>query len=281
MIRIFDTHAHLNLEPFKPDDVRQLAETNIFPEIVASDAVTRRNFGEEPLKIEGILLPGIDAASSEQVIKLTELSPVLLAAVGIQPNSVAEIQPSDWEKIESLAGHPKVVAVGEVGLDRYWQTTPFDDQIAAFERQLELAQRLAKPILIHCRDAWSDLIPILRRYAPITGLMHAFSGTPENAGDALDLGLHISFAGAVTYRNEKFSSLWAAAKTVPIDRLLVETDAPYMTPHPFRGKLKSNVPIMTAWVIHRLSELRNESIQWISETTTQNAKKLLRTESQS
>ncbi|HBT75375.1 MAG TPA: hydrolase TatD, partial [Planctomycetaceae bacterium] len=166
--------------------------------------------------------------------------------------------------------------------DRYWDDTPFKVQLVFFQRHIELAKRRRLPILIHCREAAGDLLPILSREAGprlpaserLFGLLHAFSGDVDMVRECVGLGFYISFAGSVTYRNKKFAPLWAAAAEVPDDKLLLETDSPYMVPTPYRGKLERNEPLMTAYVANRLAELRGTSFEHIAAVTTANARRL-------
>jgi TatD DNase family protein len=151
-----------------------------------------------------------------------------------------------------------------------------DKQVDLFCRHIELSIRLGKPILIHCRDAWDDVLPILRRSNGLTGVIHSFNGNHEQAMEVLDLGFYISFAAQVTYRNEKFSELHEVAKIIPAERLLIETDSPYLVPHPFRGQLKRNEPSYVVMVATRLAELRQEPIENIAKITTQNAQKIVK-----
>ena len=273
MFSFFDTHAHLDFEPFADDfaAVRQRLVDGKFP-----DGFTLPELESTDWTMRGVVLPGIDAASSRRCVELTQSDDFLYAAVGIQPNSTAAVKPGDWDKIRDLAHHPKVVGIGETGLDRYWDNSPFEVQLEFFQRHIELARTTGKPILIHCRDAWDDLLPILRREksTDLTGLIHAFSGEPEQALECVALGLSMSFAGAVTYTNKKFAPLWEAAKVVPVDRLLIETDSPYMVPHPFRGKLRRNEPSLVAAVAVRLADLRGIPVEQIATATTQNALRL-------
>ncbi len=270
---IFDTHAHLDLPQFDLDRQECIARihANGFPD---GFIVPKELEGRE-IEMVGVLLPGIDAESSLRCVELATMSPKLCPAVAIHPNSAGDATEDDWNTITQLASRGDVVAIGETGLDRYWDHTPFDRQIDFLRRHLELARRTEKPVLIHCRDAWDDLMPILHEYSgPHYGVIHAFSGEPRQALDAISLGFHISFAGSLTYRNAKFAPLWEAAKAVPLDRLLIETDAPYMTPHPYRGKLQRNEPAMAAMVALRLAELRGENIETVAELTANNARKL-------
>ncbi|MDR2114752.1 MAG: TatD family hydrolase [Planctomycetaceae bacterium] len=273
MIPIFDTHAHLDLEPFSNDfdTVIQRLESGTLP-VVLDELL------EQPIEMTGVLLPGIDAQSSFRCAELAKRLPFFRAAAAIHPNYVVNATENDWKTVTELAHNDLVVAIGETGLDRHWDYTPIEQQIAALRQHIDLAVQTAKPIQIHCRDAWNDMLPILRRAVQekkLTGIIHAFSGEPEQAMECIDLGFYLSFAGSVTYRNAKFSPLWESAKIVPADRLLIETDSPYMPPHPFRGKLKRNEPTLAVLVAHRLAELRGVTLKEIAETTTQNAKQLL------
>ena len=271
-LRIFDTHAHLDLPQFDADRaalIRRL-EANTFPGGLAPEELN-----DLPVKLVGLLIPGIDAASSRKVIEIAALSNVFHAAVAVHPNHTAEMSKNDWHIIADLARQEDVVAIGETGLDRYWDYAAIDIQIAMFHRHLELSQETGKPILIHCRDAWNDLLPILQKSGKLNGVIHAFSGNTEQMLTCVELGLYISFAGSVTYRNAKFSPLWEAAQKTPFDHLLLETDAPFMTPHPLRGKLPRNEPVLAILTALRLAELRNVPVQTIAEATTQNAFQLL------
>jgi len=271
-LRIFDTHAHLDLPQFDADRtalVRRL-ETGTFPGGLAPEELNALS-----IEIAGVLIPGIDAASCRKVCEIAALSSLFHAAVAIHPNHTAEISENDWQTIAGFARQENVVAIGETGLDRYWNDAPIEVQIDMFHRHLELSQETGKPILIHCRDAWDDLLPILQRSGKLNGVIHAFSGHMEQMSACVELGLYISFAGSVTYRNAKFSPLWEAAQKTPLDRLLIETDAPFMTPHPLRGKLPRNEPTLAALTVLRLAELRNVPVQTIADTATQNAFRLL------
>ncbi|MDR1963929.1 MAG: TatD family hydrolase [Planctomycetaceae bacterium] len=272
MISIFDTHAHLDLEPFSDDFdavIRRL-ESGVFPGGLVPDELEGKT-----IEMAGVLLPGIDGKSSFRCAELAKRFPVFHAAAAIHPNYVANATEDDWKIVTKLAYDENVAAIGETGLDRYWDHTPIEQQIDALQQHIDLAVQTGKPIQIHCRDAWNEMLPILRRSVQekgLRGIIHAFSGEPEQAVECIELGFYLSFAGSVTYRNAKFSPLWEAAKVVPSDRLLIETDSPYMTPHPFRGQLKRNEPTLAAMVAFRLAELRGETLEQIAETTTKNAK---------
>jgi len=270
-MRIFDTHAHLDFPQFEEDraDLIRRLETGTFPGGLAPEELN-----DQPIEIAGVLIPGIDVASCHRVCEMTKLSHLFHAAVAIHPNHTAGTTEEDWQTISDLARQEDVVAIGETGLDRYWDDVPIEVQIDWFHRHIELSQETGKPILIHCRDAWEDLLPILRQTEKLRGVIHAFSGTTEQMFACVELGFFISFAGSVTYRNAKFASLWEAAQKTPLDRLLVETDAPFMIPHPLRGKLPRNEPTLAALTALRLAELRNVPVETIAETTTENAFRL-------
>lgn len=255
-----DTHAHLDAEEYDAD---------------RNEVINRaRRSG-----VEGIVCPAISADSSEAAVRLAEGHETVYAAVGIQPNYCAEAAPGDWDRVAALADHARVVAVGETGLDRHWDFTPFDAQRDYFDRHLRLAQEHGLPVVIHCRDAEADLLCMLREAAarrPLAGVMHAFSSDEAVAGECLELGLHVSFAGQVTYKNRKFDALRRAAAIVPADRLLMETDSPYLVPHPLRGKQKRNEPGLIAQTASCLAEIRGTTPEQIASQTSANARRLFR-----
>ena len=256
-----DTHAHLDDERFDSDLDAVIAR--------AADA-----------GVERIVCPAITADSSRKVVDLARAHSSLYAAVGIQPNYCGEAAPGDWDRVVALAGD-QVVAIGETGLDRHWDFTPMEVQQDYFDRHLRLAEELNLPVVIHCREAEEDVLPMLRETAsrgPLRGVLHAFGGTRSLAEECLSLGLFVSFAGAVTYRNKKFESLREVAAVVPEDRLLIETDSPYLTPHPLRGKEKRNEPARIVHTAAFLAELRSTTVEALAATTTANARRLFRLE---
>ena len=229
--------------------------------------------------VAAVICPAINAASSEAVVRLARSRPGVACAVGIQPNYCAEARDGDWDRVVALAGEPGVVAIGETGLDRHWDFTPLEVQRAFFDRHLRLAQRLDLPLIIHCREAEGDTLAMLREAAsrgPLRGVIHAFSGDWDFAQACLDLGLFISFAGAVTYANKKFNALREVAKRVAGDRLLLETDSPYLTPSPLRGKEKRNEPALLPLTARALAELRGQSLEELAAQTSRNAQTLFR-----
>ncbi len=255
----FDTHAHLDQDDFDADRAEVIARA--------------RAAG-----VEGILCVAVSAAASQAVLKLAEKFD-LAAAVGIHPNSAAEAAPNDWDNVVSCVANPRVVALGETGLDRYWDYTPLPIQQEYLDRHLRLAQERDLPVILHCRDAAEDLLPMLREAVargPLRGIIHAFSGDAAMAAECVGLGFHISFAGNVTYTNKKFEALRDAAKSVPDDRLLIETDSPYLVPQIFRGKQRRNEPANVVHTAAMLAELRGVPAEQIAALTTANARRLFR-----
>lgn len=257
-MKLFDTHAHLDEEAFHPDR----------PETV------QRAIDEG---IETILTIGTTAESSQRAVNLAATFPNVYAVVGIQPNYVAQMKPGDWELIESLSTAHKVVGIGETGLDRYWDHAPIELQRDYFRKHIQLSQKLDLPFVIHCREAEADVVELLHQEAkgaPLKGLMHSFCGSPETAVACLELGLHISFAGMLTFK--KNDELRETARHIPLDRLLVETDAPYLAPVPMRGK--RNEPAFVKHTCACLAELHDKTAEEMAQITTQNAKLLFNIE---
>ncbi|MCE9530376.1 MAG: TatD family hydrolase [Planctomycetes bacterium] len=254
---LIDTHAHLDDDRFRDD----------LPAVL--DRATAAG-------VSRILTIGVDADTSAAAVRLTEQYPVLAAVVGIQPNHVAEMKPGDWERVLEMVQNPRVVAVGETGLDRYWDRAPFPLQEEFFDRHLQLARERNLPVVIHCREAEADVVRMLRaafeRHGPIAAVMHSFCGDSATAQACLAMGLHISFAGMLTFKNN--DSLRQVAATIPLDRVLVETDSPYLTPMPFRGK--RNEPAYVAHTAACLAGVFGISVEALAEKTTENARLLFK-----
>ena len=254
---LIDTHAHLFDDRFA-NDLNEIVDRSKATGLVATIAV------------------GIDASSNRISVTLANRFPSVVAAVGIQPNHVFEIGPNDWDEVVRLTQEPKVVAIGETGLDRYWDKTPFADQEEYFARHLELARRLDKPVIIHCREAEADVFKMLtadfEKHGPIRAVMHSFTSDLQTAKACLAMGLHISFAGMVTYKSA--ADLRSIAKEIPADRILVETDCPYLSPQPVRGK--RNEPSFVAHTAKVLATERGEDFAAFCEQTTRNARELFR-----
>jgi TatD DNase family protein len=250
-----DTHAHLDDEKFR-DDLPAVLER-------AAAAGVRQ-----------VITIATTAQDSISCVALAGQHPVLLATVGIQPNNVAEAGPEDWGQVAGLVTQPRVVAVGETGLDRHWKTTPFPQQEDYFARHLQLARQHHLPVVIHCREAEADVVRMLRedfdRHGPVRGVMHSFTGDWVTAEACLAMGLYISFAGMVTYKNAQ--ALREVAARVPLDRLLVETDSPYLAPGPVRGK--RNEPGFVVHTAACLAALRELDLARMADQTTRNARTL-------
>jgi TatD DNase family protein len=253
-MQLFDTHAHLNVDAFR-DNV---------------DEVVQR---AKAIGLVGIVVIGIDVATSRRACDLAAEYPgFLFAAVGIQPNSAAEAGQDDFGVIEELAGYPGVRAIGETGLDCYWDDTPIDLQHEYFDRHMQLCRDTSLPMVIHMRESGELIAQQLKRQTSVPpGVMHSFTGDAKLASECLELGLHISFAGMVTFK--KSGELRDVARQVPEDRLLVETDSPYLSPEPFRGK-RPNEPARVEHTLRCLAEVRGVTAQQLAEVTTENAKRL-------
>jgi len=248
---LVDTHAHLHFPEFAED----------------LDAVLGRARGAG---IVAIVTIGTDGETNKAAVALAERVPDVYATVGIHPHDAAEAAETDYEAMEILArGSAKVVALGEMGLDFFRNLSPHDVQEATFRRQLRLARRLGRPVVVHSRDAHAETLAILadEKVGEIGGVMHCFSGDVELAKRCLDLGLLISLAGPVTYKNAR--ALPDVARFVPEDRLVVETDCPFLPPHPHRGK--RNEPAYVALTAARVAELRSADPGALGAAMTRNA----------
>lgn len=251
---LFDTHAHLDQVEFDADRDQVLMRA--------------RTAG-----VEHVVAVGVTAPSSAACVELARCYKGVHAAVGIQPNHCAESAAGDWDQIVHLAQSPGVVAVGETGLDRYWDYTPFALQQDFFARHIDLARDQDLPIVIHSRECDADILAMLRdatRRGPLRGVMHSFTGALETARECIELGLSISFAGMLTFK--KSEDLRRVAACLPQEFVLVETDSPYLAPHPLRGK--RNEPANLVYTAAMLAEVRGVSIEAISELTTRNAMRL-------
>lgn len=246
----FDTHAHLH-----------------FPEFVAdlSDVLQRARVAG----VRFMLTIGTDVAGSRAAVALAEQHPDVYAAVGIHPHDAVQADEAALEELERLAAtSPKVVAIGEIGLDYYRNLSPREIQVRVFQEQLSLARRLRRPVLVHCREAHADALDILRGGMPVAGgIMHCFSGDVAVARQCLDLGLLISLAGPVTYPNAR--KLPEVVKLVPLERLVVETDCPFLPPQPYRGK--RNEPAYLPITAARVAELKGQSLEELGAGMTRNA----------
>lgn len=251
---LVDTHCHLDLYHFEADREAVLAR--------AREAGVGR-----------ILIPGIDLAQSRCVLALAEQYPELRAAVGVHPNDAQSFGESALAELRELARHPKVDAIGEIGIDLYWKIAPLEKQHDAFRAQLQLAAELNKPVIIHDRDAHADVMSMLRDHAPPAGVvLHSFSGDVAMAEEAARLGFYLGVDGPLTYKkNDGLRAIFAAA---PLDRILIETDAPYLPPQQRRGA--RNEPAYVRWVAEKLAEARGLALDDVARATTANAARLFR-----
>ena len=249
---LFDTHAHLDDEQF--DDVR-------------SQVVDRA----KSVGVTSIVCIGTTADSSEKCLDIANQFSIVHAAVGIQPNYCAETTPVDWDRIVQLAMKNEAAAIGETGLDRYWDHCPFDVQQDYFDRHLRLSQDTGKPFIVHMRDCLEEILVMLREArtrGPLHGVMHSYTGDIAGAKECLELGLQISFAGMVTFK--KSDDLRAVAASIPADRILIETDAPYLSPHPKRG-VRPNEPALIRHTAECLAVVRDVSLEEFCQQTHDNA----------
>lgn len=249
---IFDSHAHYDNEQFDPDRGELLA--SLLPE----------------KSVVGILNVGADLEGCRDTVAMTKKYPYIYGGVGIHPECARNL-PEDWlATLEAMSREEKIVAIGEIGLDYHWlEECPRERQQEVFTAQLELARTLSYPVVIHDREAHGDTLRFLQKYRP-RGVMHCFSGSPEMGEELIQLGLYLGFGGALTFKNARH-----APETVirtPLDRILLETDAPYMAPVPFRGKRNDSSLILQVAI--RIGELKNLPVKQVLEQTNENARRL-------
>lgn len=255
-LALVDTHCHLNFHRFDDDRARVL-------ERAAAAGVHR------------LIVPAIDLNSCREAIALCGECRDLFTAVGIHPNSTDAVQQSTLLQLKEFASHDSVVAIGEIGLDYYWDKQPKAIQRRSFEAQLELAAQLRLPVIVHNREASDDVLAVLESWAPTLqesmrgrpGVLHSFSGTDVHAERALELGFYLGFTGPITFN--RADDLRAIAASVPLDRLLIETDAPFLTPHPYRGK--RNEPAYVKYVNQTLAQLHGLTDEEMARQTSDNA----------
>ena len=246
----FDTHTHLDDKKFNEDR----------DELIAS------------LKDEGISLLvniGADMKSSKRSIELAEKYDFIYASVGVHPSDTKDMTERDIELLEEMAHHKKVVAIGEIGLDYYWNEPCAEVQKEWFEKQLRLAKKLNMPYIIHDRDAHSDTLEIIKKVDYTNGVMHCFSGSAEMAKEVIKMGMYVSLSGTVTFKNAKKTK--EVAEVVPIDRLLIETDSPYLTPEPFRGMRNNSAYVR--YTAEEIAYIRGMTTEEIAKITMDNGKR--------
>ncbi len=248
---MFDSHLHLDDDVFAGDLVAVLTRA-------ATAGVV------------GMITVGTGVASSRAAVALAERFPMVYAAVAIHPHEAGEATPEAMEELRKLASHPKVVAVGETGLDFAKNDAPHEAQRRAFAEHMTLSRDLHLPLVIHCRAAYPEVLELLEREQAGPVLMHAFSGSPDIARTCVGRGYCISLAGPVTFRNARTAA--QVAQEVPLELLLVETDAPVLTPEPYRGQ--RNEPAYLQYIVQRIAELRSRHAEEIAAATAANARRV-------
>ena len=249
---IFDTHAHYDDEAFD-DDREKLLER-------------MQNRG-----VEYIVNVGASMSSCKSTIGLVRRFPYVYGALGVHPDEVSELTEEDYQWLKKSIYKPKIVAVGEIGLDYHWNDNK-EQQIEWFEKQMDIAREAELPIIIHSRDAANDTYEVMKanKADEIGGVIHCFSYTKEMAEKFLDMGFYLGIGGVVTFKNAK--KLREVVEYMPMDRMVIETDCPYLTPHPYRGSL--NEPANVVYIAQEIAKLKNMEIESVASQTTFNAKKV-------
>ena len=251
---LFDTHAHYDDSQFDPDREELLA------------ALPENGVGL-------VVNPGCDIPTSQKALALAERFSHVYAAVGYHPENCGPYVPEDLDTLRQLAAHPKAVAIGEIGLDYYWEENPPRElQQQVFRAQLRLAQELDLPVIVHDREAHGDSLSIIREFPAVRGVFHCFSGSAEMAKELVKLGWMISFTGVLTYKNAR--KALEAAEAVPLEHLMIETDSPYMAPVPNRGKRNDSRNV--AFICQKLAEVKGVSPEDCARITMENGKRFFR-----
>ncbi len=248
MIKLVDTHCHIDHDRYEDD--RQIVLEEI----------------EDNL--EFVVNIGYDIESSKSSIKLAEENNFVYATVGVHPTDIGIYTDSIERELEELARHPKVVAIGEIGLDYHWMKDEKERQKEVFRSQMNIARKMKKPVVIHAREATADTLEILKEYKDVRGILHCYPGSYESAKEIID-NYYFGVGGVITFKNAK-KNIEAISK-IPLERLVIETDAPYLTPTPFRGK--RNHPMYVEYIAQKIAEIKGISIEEVVKVTTENAKK--------
>jgi len=246
----FDTHAHYDDERFDPDRHELLAH---FPE----------------MGVELVLNPGCDAETSRKAVEYAHAYPHVYAAVGWHPHEADSYSDDSSALIRSWCADPKVRAIGEIGLDYYYDFSDRESQRAAFRAQMDVARELGMPVIIHDRDAHGECMEIIREYPDVKGVFHCYSGSAEMARQLIDMGWYLSFTGAITFKNAR-----KALETIeicPMDRIMIETDSPYLTPVPHRGKRNDSRELV--YVVEKIAEVKGVSVEEVARITMENGKR--------
>ena len=250
-MKIIDSHVHLNLSQFDED----------------RDEVLKRVEG----KLDFVVNIGFDLESSEKGVEYADKYSFIYATIGFHPDEIEGYSDEAEKKLEELAKNPKVLAIGEIGLDYHWMTRPKEEQWEIFRRQLRLARKLNKPVVIHTREAMEDTINILNEFPDITGILHCYPGSVETAKRMVDR-FYLGIGGVLTFKNAR--KLVEVVSEIPIEKLVIETDCPYMAPTPYRGQ--RNEPIFTEEVAKKIAELKNMSYEDVVRITNENTRKAYR-----
>lgn len=245
-----DTHCHLDMKEF--DDLDK----------VVQDA--------KEAGVEQIIVPSVDATSFDDVIRIANNYEKIFCALGIHPTEAKDAKDEDFDRIRNLIHEPKVVAIGECGLDYYWDKTTAEVQKKVFLKQIELANEFKKPLLIHDREAHKETFDMLFEHAKVDVVMHCFSGSSEFALECVKKGFYIALGGVVTFKNAK--KVHEVAQVIPLDKLLLETDAPFLAPTPHRGK--RNEPAYVGLIAQEIANLRGITLDDLTQATAENVKKV-------
>jgi len=247
----FDTHAHYDDKQFDSDRDELLS------------SLPQRG-------VELVVLPGCDVKSSRQALAIAQRYNYIYAAVGVHPGEIADYKNGDLQIIEELAGHEKCVAIGEIGLDYYWDDSRKAEQKELLIKQLELALKLDKPVIIHDREAHADSMEILFKYPELRGVLHCFSGSKEMAQELLKRGWYLGFDGPITYKNAR--KALEVLEYCPMDRLLIETDSPYLSPVPMRGKRNDSSNL--CYVVEKIAQVKGLSADEVARISLENGRRL-------
>ena len=248
---LFDTHAHLNDPAFDPDREELM------------NGLAAKGVGY-------VLNAGCSLESSRDIVKMTEAYPWLYGSVGSHPDSADEVNEEVIEEYRKLCAHEKIKAIGEIGLDYYYEDIPRDVQKNAFRMQMQLAKEMDMPVIVHEREAHDDGMRIVKEFPTVKGVFHCYSGSAEMARQLVNMGWYIGFTGVLTFKNARKAVETAAS--IPLDRIVLETDCPFMAPEPFRGK--RNDPGYLPKMAEKLAEIRGISVEETIAATTENAKRL-------
>ncbi len=251
----FDTHCHLNLNEF---------------DLTLDQVIRHANKNG----VENIIIPGIDIESSEKAIKIADSYPNIYVSIGIHPNHGLKWNDQSYRQLATLSNHPKVIGIGEIGIDKHWNDCPYEIQVSILKDQLNLAKEKQLPVILHSRETMNDLLDIINSWEKISpqerpnGVFHAFEGSLNDAKRAVEMGFLIGIGGPVTFKNAKQKH--ELAKEMPLESILLETDAPFLSPHPHRAK--KNEPAFLPLIADKIAELKSIPVKTVAESTTANAK---------